>query len=933
VDVDELAERLSVQEARRPLLRCLLTILDDAGVLTTGQRGRETTGRWPDGAALEPLEQFVRRYPDAEREARMFHRCGTALAAVLTGRQDPLSLLFPPDASLTAADLYADTLLSDTVNGIVERVVIGIANVQPAGRTLRVLEVGAGTGGVTAAIAPRLPADRTAYLFTDVSSGFLVRARERFADLPYLETARLDIERDPIAQGFEAAAFDIVVAANVLHATRDLRESVTHAARLLAPGGVLVLLEGTAPRRAIDLIFGMTDGWWRFQDHDLRPSHPLVDPGIWRRVLEQSGFEQVDSFGSAPGDSGILASQAVLVARREGVGAVVTHDERQAAVPGLSHASLGRWVVLGDRGDTGSQVADRLRAAGAEVSLVSNRDDDGPGDWFTRGSSDTQVSGVVDVRPLDLPAASTLTGDRAQHSAERVCGELAGLVRALVPVASRRCALHLVTRGAMALEGEPLDGMAQAGVWGIGRVITLEHPELRTCLHDLDPRDRTSDASKRLVEGMLRRDAETLQLIRSGEHRVARLEPYPVSGFPEFACDPDGTYLVTGGLGGLGLLLADWLASKGAGRIVLAGRRPPSPPAREAIRAIEASGQQIVVSQTDVADRSAVDVLLGWIGENGPRLAGVFHAAGHLDDGILTQLDAQRSSAVLKPKVQGAWNLHLATRQYPLDCFVLFSAATSLIGSPGQASHAAANAFLDALAHHRRAQGLSAVSVNWGAWAQAGAVSGADVAARVRLKGLRLMAPDRGLAILERIISAGAVQVGVFDVDWARIPRALMSLPLLSRCAPSQRPPEEAIEVENPLLVPSARLRGSLAAFVREQVRQVLGMPARTVVDMEQGFFDLGMDSLTSMEFRSRLQTGLGCSLSSTEVFDYPTPSALVTHLHGLLASPLETARSTPDHRGDGAKTAAVTKPVDPEDDVADRLRRKLAELREELSR
>ena len=932
VDAAEFAERSGIPADRRPLLRRLLTMLDEVGALSFRGGSWETTGRWPDAPATESVEQLIGRYPDAEREIRMLDRCGAALGAVLTGQQDPLALLFPPDASLTAADLYADTLLSDTVNGIVERVVTGIADVQRGGRTIRVLEIGAGTGGVTTAIAPRLPADHTAYLFTDLSSGFLVRARDRFAHLPFLETARLDIERDPATQGFEPAAFDMVVAANVLHATRDLRESLTHVASLLAPGGFLVLLEGTAPRRAIDLIFGLTDGWWRFQDHNLRPSHPLVDPPAWRRVLELSGFEQVDTFGSAPGDVGILASQAVLVARRAASDAAPIGGVHRVAVHGTGHASPGRWVVMGDRGETGGQVADQLRAVGAEVSLVSDRGEDGYSDWAVSDSSDTGVSGVVDLRMLDLPAAPTLTGEGAQHAAEHVCGQLATLVRNLAPVASRRCALHLVTRGAVALEGESLEGVAQAAAWGIGRVVTLEHPELRTCLHDLDPRDRTGDASHLLVDGMLRQNDETLQLIRSGQRRVARLVPYPISGFPSFACDPDGTYLVTGGLGGLGLLLADWLASKGAGRIVLVGRRVPSSPAREAIRAIEAAGRQVVVKQTDVTEPSAVDTLLGWIRENGHRLAGVFHAAGHLDDGILTQLDAQRASAVLKPKVQGAWNLHLATRQAPLDCFVLFSAATSLIGSPGQASHAAANAFLDALAHYRRAQGLSAVSVNWGAWAQAGAVAGAEVAARVRLKGLRLMAPERGLAILERVMTGESPQVGVFDVDWTRIPRSLRALPLLSRCAPQQRPMAEPAVVESPLLVPSSRRRSALAAFVREHVRQVLSMPGRAVVDMEQGFFDLGMDSLTSMELRGRLQTGLGCSLSATEIFDYPTPSALVEHLDALLSPEATTGTSISDRdppgEVDGKQKIALS-----EDNVAERLSRKLAELREELSR
>ena len=954
VDEARLAARHGVASARRPLLRRLLTMLGEAGQLSAEQDGWTVTAdREP--AACETGDELAERYPEAEREIQVLDRCGAALPAVLAGRQDPLALLFPSDGSVTAAALYGDTVLSRTMHGIAARVVAAVVDGSRDDRTLRVLEIGGGTGGLTAAIVSHLRATPSTYLFTDVSPSFLAPARERFGEVAGFDTARLDIERDPIAQGFEAAGFDLIVAADVLHATRDLRESVTHVARLLAPGGLLVLLEGTRPRRAIDLIFGLTDGWWRFDDRDLRPTHPLIGPSAWRDVLATCGFGQVQIFGSDVGDSGVLASQAVVVAQR--TEAVATPAAgRPVQVVEQADVAVEHWVVLADRGQTGRAVTEQLRVSGAQVSVVpADVTGHDTGGWGALVSADTPVSAVVDLRALDLPNAATLSGAGAQHAVERVCADLAELVRRLAPAATRRLALHLVTRGAVAAAGEAVEGVVQAAVWGLGKVIALEHPELPAFLHDLDPQNRPADAARLLVEGMRMPAGETLQVTRGGHRHVARLEPYPVDGLPPFRCDATAAYLVTGGLGGLGLLLAEWLASKGAGHVVLAGRHPPSRPASDAIEALEAAGQRISVVQADVADPDAVEAVVAQIGAGGCRLAGVFHAAGHLDDGILTTLDPQRVSAVLKPKVHGAWNLHLATRELPLDCFVLFSAATSLIGSPGQASHAAANAFLDALAHHRRAERLPAVSINWGAWAQAGAVAGGAAAARVRLKGLRLMAPGPSLAILDRLVTSETAQIGVFDVDWSRVPASLTALPLLSRCVPSTRPAARLTGDQEQDQhgdgdrsgAPGSRRRVALAAYVRQQVRQVLAMPDGAALDMEQGFFDLGMDSLTSMELRGRLQTGLGRPLSATAIFDYPTPAALVAHLNATQetssaaqsSGPEDPAPSTESgapaalHGGDDHRdTDGQGAPDDDHDDIAARLSRKLAELHEELA-
>ena len=195
----------------------------------------------------------------------------------------------------------------------------------PQSRTVRILEVGAGTGGLTAHVLPRVPAERTQYVFTDVSPHFLSRAEQKFFDRPFVRCRALDLEKSPAAQGFEDHSFDIVIASDAVHATARIEDSLAHLRALLAPGGLLVLLEIDRPTRWVDLVFGLTAGWWRFQDKELRRSHALLDRSRWRRSIALAGFIDVEALGDvfAPRRSG----QSVFVAR-----APLPERQRGAAV-------------------------------------------------------------------------------------------------------------------------------------------------------------------------------------------------------------------------------------------------------------------------------------------------------------------------------------------------------------------------------------------------------------------------------------------------------------------------------------------------------------------------------------------------------------------------------------------------------------------------
>ncbi len=356
-----------------------------------------------------------------------------------------------------------------------------------------------------------------------------------------------------------------------------------------------------------------------------------------------------------------------------------------------------------------------------------------------------------------------------------------------------------------------------------------------------------------------------------------------VSGGPPVR--PDGTYLVTGGFGGLGLAVAAWLVAQGARHLVLMGRSgPTSPAAKETLETLKASGVHVGVAHGDVAREGDVARVLNGIREHMPPLRGVIHAATVLDDGILLQQDRERFARVMAAKVNGAWALHTLTTDDPLDFFVLFSSGASVMGSPGQGNYVAANAFLDALAHHRRARGRPAVAINWGAWGEVGLAARADRETNLAGRGVMAMHPSEALRLFGRILRDRPVQVTAARVNWALVGR-LHAPPLLQELiagaaasppdAASDRPPSP----RELILAAPAQRRGELLQelVVTELARVLRCAPSR--IDVHQPLTRLGLDSLMAVEFRNRIEGGLAVRLPVAELLKGPTIVGLAARL------------------------------------------------------
>jgi NADPH:quinone reductase-like Zn-dependent oxidoreductase/thioesterase domain-containing protein/NADP-dependent 3-hydroxy acid dehydrogenase YdfG/acyl carrier protein len=367
----------------------------------------------------------------------------------------------------------------------------------------------------------------------------------------------------------------------------------------------------------------------------------------------------------------------------------------------------------------------------------------------------------------------------------------------------------------------------------------------------------------------------------SRESRADSREPESVGGGS--LVHRQGTYLITGGLGALGLRVAGWLAEKGAGAIALLSRRGPSPESEPSLAELRRRGVAVHVVTGDVADPGSLAAALAQLPADAPPLRGVVHAAGVLADGILSDMTLEQLDRAMQPKARGAWNLHVATLDAPLDFFVLFSSVASVLGSPGQANYAAGNAFLDALAHERRARGLPAITINWGPWAGSGMAAEAGRDQAVRSRGMALLEPARGLEVLGELLRCDASQVAVMDARWDELLRMLGSRrpSLLAEIAAETEldGTEPASRVDQSfrqrLLNADAITRDSLVRdYIRNELARIMSVDAASL-EMEQPLSTFGLDSLLALELKNKLESQLDFTLPMATLMEGPSIASL----------------------------------------------------------
>jgi NADPH:quinone reductase-like Zn-dependent oxidoreductase/acyl carrier protein len=430
----------------------------------------------------------------------------------------------------------------------------------------------------------------------------------------------------------------------------------------------------------------------------------------------------------------------------------------------------------------------------------------------------------------------------------------------------------------------------------LGDVIRQSPGEVGECLRGLLDRCARGDLETLPYRVFTFERAASAFRFMARAHHIGKVVLVP-EHWPAWRVRSNGAYLVTGGAGAMGRHAVRWLAAQGARHIVLVGRS--SSPDLAAIGTMPAD--TVVEFMTcDVADATAVQRLIATFGKNWPRLLGILHAAGALHDGMLVQQAWADFRAGLEAKVVGTWNLHAATRRLPLDFFLSYSSLAATVGSRGQAAYCAANAFVDAFASARRAEGLPALSIAWGAWAHGGMSARLSDANRRRWQdeGVAPLSERDGDAVLCQSATADTPHMIAARVDWesfsAGRPERRALLSRLIGSTPAQSFALEPIADKPTLgetlrrLAPADRRR-TLVAHVRRQVARLVGLPDEHRIDEHTGFREVGLDSLTAVELRNALQAEAGIALPATLAFDLPTPATLADHL--LVALGLDVSR------------------------------------------
>ncbi|MGD0739971.1 MAG: SDR family NAD(P)-dependent oxidoreductase [Terracidiphilus sp.] len=1214
----------------------------------------------PRADAATLAAELLRDFPAHQLDIDILRRCGPRLADVVAGRAGGRDVLFTGEGYALLQQFYREGPAAAYYNALMGDLVADFASTFDGVRPMRVLEVGAGTGGTTAHVLPRLNPRNTSFVYSDVSNVFLDRASAQFSrEYPFLSTRLFDVTRSSAEQGLEAGSFDLIFATNVVHATPAVKPCVERLRDLLAPGGALVLLEITNHPYWFDIIFGLMDGWWVFEDRDRRPNHPLMTGRQWQSLLEECGFESPTvAADSAPGEP----AQAFIFGRR--------------GVEQTSRAAK-RWLLLADEGGVGKRLASVLAEHGIESTLVRGGAD--LSEWYEDARSGN-FEGIIHLRSLDTQHLDETPTDESEKfaSAQSLgCTSVLSILQRVIqnsPLAER--GLILVTAGAQWPASLEEPALLQTPLWGLGRVIRKEWPRLRCRLIDLSAgcsdeeiaalgqeilsdngegdvfeeeialrnRDRFVRRMRRMsleqvedaapaieaqpedkwhaempngsidsivlkrsqdrapaaheveiairaaslnfrdvvmamgvvpgltadntqlgsdVAGTITRCGDAVKHLRPGDevfgiangsfgsvalapavavakkparitaeqastlptafltayyaiHNLARLSkgesilihvasggvghaaiqiaracgarifatagspakrsyleslgitdvmdsrslafadeiaertggrgvdvvlnslagealergiaalapygrfvelgkadiyrnsrlhllpfkrnltffaldlaqmlverpevieklsadlapefasgkftPIPYTEFPmtevagamRFMAQAkhigkvvvtnkapvevratlpekppvraDATYLITGGLGGAGLLTARWLAERGARSLVLVGRSSPSLEAEGRLAELRSSGARVEVLAADVSREEDIVRVLDFIRANLPPLRGVLHAAMVLSDTPLADLDESGMARVMAPKVLGAWYLHKHTMGESLDFFFSFSSVVALLGNQKQANYAAANAFLDALAVYRRARHLPATTIDFGVLAGSGWVARQqeEFMEHLNRQGYLSFTEEQTLEVISEMLRHDAVQLMATRMDWKLAgesnPRAAASPRLRHLIPTAERGTVQAGTGSVKALLgeadPSAR-PALVEQYVREQVARLLGaLPS--AIEPDRPITEFGLDSLIAAELTGVMERDLDVQIAGTKLLSGISVHALAQEVYELLgfdAVPqsrvsVEPAAEQPEPVQETAKPIPISTPV-----------------------
>lgn len=534
---------------------------------------------------------------------------------------------------------------------------------------------------------------------------------------------------------------------------------------------------------------------------------------------------------------------------------------------------LGHWLILSD-----DQVSDELvklfENKGAKLRCISKLDHPKTKKAFLELLKSENFDGILHVSSTRnfLP----LTAENIKQAQFLGIKSLLHLTQALIDLEGMKIPLFLVTQNISA------GNVSQSPLNGFYKTVLLEHPELPIKLIDLH--SEWEPAS--FFQVLFTKSHEPIIAVNKKQLLVPRflkIKNIRQSGDEvdfENGIKNNATYLITGGLGGLGLALAKYLIEKGATNLVLTSRRPLDAEIQESLKNLETVNTLVTYEALDVGDEKSVSLLLDRLRKNENPLKGIFHLAGVLNDAPLTEQNWNHFETVFRPKVYGSFYLHQYSEN--LDFFVMFSSIASSLGNPGQSNYAAANAFMDTLCEYRKMQGLPAHSISWGPWAEVGMAK--DLVSRYSQMGLLGLKAKEALRALDVALFLNKAHITIANIHWKNYLKQMIEVPSWLEAFASEKISKNSW-LAHFNAAGSTERATLLKTYITDTLKGILGLAASQAIDEKKGFFDMGLDSLMAVELKNRLQAGLGKSaiLSTTAVFDYASVEKMTQHLAGLL--------------------------------------------------
>jgi acyl transferase domain-containing protein/acyl-CoA synthetase (AMP-forming)/AMP-acid ligase II/pimeloyl-ACP methyl ester carboxylesterase/acyl carrier protein len=542
----------------------------------------------------------------------------------------------------------------------------------------------------------------------------------------------------------------------------------------------------------------------------------------------------------------------------------------------LNNITNGHYLIFDRLNGVGESLAQHLVKQGNTYQFIYPEDN-----YIEVIKDNPHTTGIIYLWSSENPVMDGLDIQQLQAAQKLSCGSVLDILQTIFTrnISTR---LWIVTRGTQRvnLEKDSSVNITHGSLWGLGKVISIEHPEYWGGIIDL-PCQQQPDEAELLLVTIANSTKEKQQAIRDKDVYLPRLVKGKGQSLQRLLqTEVEKTYLITGGLGALGLQLAQHLVDKGAKNIVLVSRSLPKEKAQIEINNLQQRGINILTLQVDIAKEEEVNQMLARIDATMPPLKGIFHAAGTLDDGILQKQDWQRFKKVLEPKISGAWHLHNLTKARELDYFILFSSIASLIGSAGQSNYAAANSFLDALSIYRQSLKLPSLTINWGAWANVGMAAEKGF----KLQGMDLIEPEAGWKIFDRLLNSSLSQVGVFTADWQVLSQQVAyfreSSYFQELVGNVENKHTETANIFTQLKQASAtnERESLLQTHLCNSLAQILQIELQDIAPTDS-LLDLGMDSLMVMEAVNKLKEDLQLMLYPREIYERPKIEVLAKYL------------------------------------------------------